>query len=475
MNLYELLAGAGLCADVPDCCVSGVTEKIDKVKEGSVFVAVKGESRDGNQFAERALEKGAVCIVSEEAFSEKYFVRTDDARRTLSYLCSSFYRNPQRRLKMVGVTGTNGKTTVCEYISHLLSFEGKKCAVIGTLGAKSDGVNSFTGYTTPSAEILYEALDGFVRDGCEYCIMEVSSQALAQKRVEPIRFSLAAFTNIGTDHLDYHGSFDAYLDAKCRLAELSDKILVNTDDVNFLQLIENFSGEKYTFSAKNRTADFSAKDIRYSADSASYIFFDKKSIVPVSLFSIGEISVYNSLCALASAELLGADNEKFSASAESLPAVRGRMQKISSEGIDVYVDFAHTPQALELVLRALRQNKDGRLITVFGCGGNRDKGKRPAMGRIASELSDTVILTDDNPRNEDSSEIISDILSGIGSKRKVVSEPDRRKAIEKAIKKAKNGDTVLIAGKGHELYQIIGSEKQYFSDELTVKQIFGLV
>ena len=475
MNLYELFSSAGISADLPRCEVSGVTESIDNVTRGSVFVAVKGESHDGNEFTARALEKGAVCVVCENASDDPHFVTVTDARLSLSMLCDAFYGHPHRKMKMIGVTGTNGKTTVCEYIAHILTLAGKRCAVLGTLGARSCGHSSYTGYTTPSPEILYRALNGFVEDGCEYCIMEVSSQALSQKRVDPISFRLGIFINIGTDHLDYHKSFENYLGAKLRLAGLSEMILINADDLNFSTAVEAVGEGKYLFTAKDRYADFYAKDIRYNKNGSSYIFFDKKNIVPLEVNGAGELFVCNSLCAFAAAQLLLDDCSIFPDAAKSLPSVRGRMQKISCGNKDVIIDFAHTPQALEAVLGDLRRSVQGRIITVFGCGGERDRGKRPLMGAAATAMSDAVIITDDNPRGEASSEIIGDILSGIARKRNVSVEPDRQKAIEKAIKKAKAGDTVLIAGKGHEEYQLTGSCKQYFSDELTVKRIFGLV
>ena len=474
MNLCEIFSGAGLCVTLPDCEVTCVTENIDNVTKGSIFVAVSGEHRDGNVYIEKALEKGAVCIVSEKDSDRREVVRVSDARLALSLLCSSFYNHSHKKLKIIGVTGTNGKTTVCEYISYLLRLSGRRCAVLGTLGARSDGHTADTGYTTPTAEILYKELDSFVNDGCEYCIMEVSSQALAQKRVDPIRFGLAVFTNIGTDHLDWHKTAESYLAAKARLVFMSDAVLINADDVNLMTAGECFTGKKYTFSVKGRYADFSAKDVRYNEKGISYIFFDNKNIIPINIDTSGEYSVYNSLCAFSACEILGLSCELFPEAAKTLPEIKGRMQRISAGGKDVFIDFAHTPQALEAVLQALR-SRGGKIITVFGCGGDRDKSKRPLMGEVASRLSDAVILTDDNPRSEPSSEIIDDILSGIGSKRKVTVEPDRRKAIEKAIKKAKIGDTVLVAGKGHEDFQITGSVKQYFSDELTVRELCGLV
>ncbi len=474
MNLGILLDEIGVCLPLYDREVTGVTENIANVCEGSVFVAVKGRSCDGNSFVDEAIEKGAVCIVSETAYDFAGSVKTDDARLALSKLCSAFYSHPERQMKMIGITGTNGKTTVCEYLTHILAYSGRKCASIGTLGSKSDEHFFETGYTTPSPEILYKELAAFHSSGCEYCVMEVSSQALQQKRADPISFHLSVFTNIGTDHLDWHGSFENYLSAKARLFTLSQSALVNADDANSETVASGCNGKVYTYSAKDRFADFSAKDVRYAEDRISYIFFDKKHIIPVKMNGTGEFDVYNTLAAVSAAGLLGIPVDVISEAIECLPSLKGRMQKINADGITVYIDFAHTPQALRAVLESLRKVCKNKLICVFGCGGNRDKNKRAAMGKTAAALSDTVIITNDNPRNEAPENITRDILSGISNKRNTVVEPDRENAIAYALKKAKYGDTVLIAGKGHEEYQCIGSEKKYFSDEMTVKKILGL-
>ena len=475
MNLYTLMNDLRLPCSLPDCEIAGVTENIDSVTEGCIFVAVKGKSFDGNSFAERALSRGAVCVVSEEESENPLVIRVPDARLALAELCSAFYSHPEEKLIMVGITGTNGKTTVCEYLSHILKATGKKCGVIGTLGIKNGEYFSETGYTTPAPEILYKALDAFVKSGCEYCIMEVSSQALEQKRTAPVKFSLSVFTNIGTDHLDRHGTFENYLAAKAALFSQSERALLNADDVNSDVMAEKSSGQVFTFSAKDRYADFSAKNIRYSESGIAYIFFDKRNIIPVSAELTGEFSVYNTLAAFAAAEILGASPLLFPGFAEALPEVKGRMQKISKDGVSIFIDFAHTPEALQSVLWALRQNTADRLICVFGCGGNRDKSKRSLMGKIAARYSDLVIITDDNPRNENSREIAEDILKGIKNKRNVIVQNDRKTAIETALSRAKNGDTVLVAGKGHEEYQIICDKKYTFSDEMTVKSILGLI
>ena len=327
MNLCEIFSGAGLHVSLPDCEVTCVTENIDSVIKGSIFVAVSGEHHDGNGYIEKALEKGAVCIVSEKDSDRREVVKVSDSRLALSLLCSAFYGNSHKKLKIIGVTGTNGKTTVCEYISYLLRLSGSKCAVLGTLGARSDGHSTYTGYTTPAAEILYKELDAFVEDGCEYCVMEVSSQALSQKRVDPIRFSLAVFTNIGTDHLDWHKTAGNYLAAKARLVFMSDAVLINADDVNLMTAGECFTGRKYTFSVKGRYADFTAKAIRYNEKGISYLFFDNKNIIPINTDTFGEYSVYNTLCAFSACGILGLQCENFTDAAKTLPEIKGRMQK----------------------------------------------------------------------------------------------------------------------------------------------------
>ncbi len=475
MNLYTLTEDLRLPCNLPDCEITGVTENIDNVKKGSIFVAVRGESFDGNDFIERAFRQGAVCVLSEEESVNPLVIKTKDARLALAELCSAFYSHPERKLKITGITGTNGKTTVLEYLTYILASSGEKCGAIGTLGVKNGEHFSDTGYTTPSPEILYKELDSFVKSGCEYCVMEVSSQALQQKRTAPINFSLAIFTNIGTDHLDRHGSFENYLSAKALLFSQSEAALINADDVNSFRISESCRGQIYTFSAKDRYSDFSAKDIRYPQNGISYIFFDKRNIIPVSSPVQGNFSVYNTLAAFSAAEILGVSPGIFPEIAKTLPLIKGRMQKITGNGINVFIDFAHTPEALQCALSALREGNGNRLFCVFGCGGDRDKSKRPVMGEIAARYSDVVIITSDNPRNEEPDDISEDILKGIKNKRNVIIENDRKRAIETALLKAVEGDTVLVAGKGHEEYQLIGDKKYTFSDEMTVKDILGLI
>lgn len=475
MNLDFLLSSVGIRGSFGKTEVTSVTENVKKVKKGSVFVAVKGSCTDGNCFIDEALLKGAVAVITDKAIERENVIAVSDARMILSFLCSAFYSHPQYRMKMIGITGTNGKTTTAEYLRHILSFAGKRCAVIGTLGCRSAEYDSETGYTTPAPEILYKELKKLADNSVEYCIMEVSSQALAQKRVAPIEFALGIFTNIGTDHTDYHGSTEKYVNEKTKLFSLCGKTLINADDA-YCQKFEEASSEKaLLYSAKGKYADYMAKNIRYTEDGVSYIILKNGMLERISFAGAGDIAVYNTLAAAGAADLLGVD---FTVTAEAYKEpvqVKGRLQKVYSSDFTVYVDYAHTPEALLAVLNALNNSKKNRLICVFGCGGERDKSKREKMGAVSSAFADITVLTTDNPRTESPSDITEDILKGIDDKKPVFLEPDRKKAIHLALQKACKGDIVLIAGKGHEEYQLLGGEKIYFSDELTVKEYLGVM
>ncbi len=475
MNLDFLLGEVGLHGSFGKTEAVQVTENVKNVKSGSVFVAVKGDNINGNEFIDEAFSRGAVVVITDEDISRKNVIRVADARLMLSFLCSAFYSHPQYKMVMVGITGTNGKTTTAEYLRSIISQAGKKCAVIGTLGCRAEGYEEETGYTTPAPEILYRELKNLSDNGVEYCITEVSSQALAQKRVDPIEFNLGIFTNIGIDHTDYHGNTEKYVEAKTKLFSLSDKVLINADDAYADIFAKAASGKTVLYSAKDRYSDYMAKNIRFFDDKVSYIILKNGKFERFQFDGAGDISVYNTLAAASAADLLGFD---FSLSAQALKnpvEIKGRLQKLAFKDKTAYVDFAHTPEALEAVLKALRTKTPSKLICVFGCGGDRDKTKRAKMGAVAAAFADFVVITSDNPRTENPDEIISDILTGIGNKKNIYVESDRKKAIIRALEKCRDGDIVLIAGKGHEDYQLINGEKKYFSDELIVKEYFSVM
>lgn len=474
LNLDSLLEELGNRKFGENIEVTSVTEKAENVKAGSLFVAVRGNDYDGNDFIGEAFEKGACAVISDSEEERGNVIKVSDARLALSFLCSAFYSHPQDEMKIIGITGTDGKTTTAEYLRYILEYAGKKCAVIGTLGVGGDGNYRDTGYTTPCAEELFYELRRLCDEGYEYCILEVSSQALAQKRVAPIAFELGIVTNIGSDHLDYHGSVEKYAAEKAKLFRQSKKALINIDDAYSFMFEAASEGKAYLYSAKDRFADYMAKNIRFTDSGISYIILNSSNVARVKADTVAEFSVYNTLAAIAAADILGVPPSVSCKAAECLPAVKGRLEKIGGNGFDVYIDFAHTPEALGAVLRSLKRICSGRLCCVFGCGGDRDKCKRGEMGAVAENYADTLILTSDNPRGENAEDIISDILNGINNKNIVFIQPDREKAITLAMNKASVGDIVLIAGKGHEQYQIIGKEKKFFSDEFTVKRILGV-
>ncbi len=475
MNLKILMSAVGITDVNEHITVTSVTENIQSVERNSVFVAVKGEKTDGNKNIEAAFRKGACCVVSEEEYPDVRAVKTDDARWALCKLCSCFYGYPQNHLSLIGVTGTNGKTTVGTYIAHLLNSGGRKAALIGTLGSKSVVDCVETGYTTPLPEIFYKQLRRFADEGCEYCVVEVSSQALAQRRLGDINFDLGIFTNIGRDHLDYHGNFEEYVKAKSKLFGLCDRILLNMDDEFCSCMIPEENDRVFFYSVTNCFADFNAKNVVYNENNICYYFISRDGIEKIECNGLGNITVYNTLAAASAVNMLGMSLSEISHGMKSVPVIPGRLQRIEHSGISVYVDFAHTPQALMAVLIELCAVKRNRIITVFGCGGNRDKPKRKEMGRIADVFSDIIVVTTDNPRNEAPEEIANDIIKGIKNKKKLVLIADRYEAVKYALMNAKDGDIVLIAGKGHEQYQLIGDNKVFFSDESTVKNIFGIV
>lgn len=473
MTLHSLLREIGVVCDIPDCEVTSVTDRIDNVHAGSLFVCIHGRNYDGHLFGEEALKKGAAAIICEKAVAEEKCIVLRNTRIAFSFLCSAFFEHPEDKLKIIGITGTNGKTTTAYYLRHFLEGAGYKCGVIGTLGCEHNENHLLTGYTTPACDILFEMLYDMVQDKCEYCIMEVSSQALAQNRVDALTFELGIVTNIGSEHLDYHGNIECYVRDKCRLVTLSKKMLLNNDDAYVDSFLSVCNEKKcLMYSAKVSFSDFMAKNIRMNSSGISYILLTPDGIANISCEAFGEFSVYNSLAAVSGAMLCGVKLADIEKNSPLLPAIKGRFQIIKSERCNVCIDFAHTPQALMNVLQTLRGIFAGKIITVFGCGGNRDKAKRPEMGAVAVQLSDCVIITSDNPRDENEQDIIDDILSGIRKRSSnVFCEKNREKAIELAVNKAEPKDVILIAGKGHEEYQIKGDKQIFFSDEKCVRNI----
>ncbi len=437
--------------------------------QNSVFVCLKGESDDGHRYALRADELGAkIIIASRHIDCGAAVILTDDTKEALKYLIKRFYGIPD--IELFGVTGTNGKTTVSHMTAAILQAAGKSSGIIGTNGTFIDGVECQTAQntpTTPNMPELYKTLSKMQQSGVDACVMEVSSHALAQDRVNGLSFETAIFTNLTQDHLDYHKDMESYFAAKCRLFDISQKGAVNADDEYGRRILserDNCVGYGIT------SGEVRAGDIKLHADGAEFDIIFGKTAIRQKINIPGLFSVYNALAAATACYISGIDENSISAGLLSVSGVLGRMEHIDSGGVSVIIDYAHTPDGLLKVLTGLKTVTSGRVICLFGCGGDRDRTKRAIMGKIATEMADVAIITSDNPRTEPPTEIIIDILSGVKRDNYIVIE-NRESAIRAALSIAKQGDTVLLAGKGQERYQIIGKEKRYFDEREIIRRI----
>jgi UDP-N-acetylmuramoyl-L-alanyl-D-glutamate--2,6-diaminopimelate ligase len=446
-----------------------------RVTEGACFVAVRGEHHDGHAFLERAASAGARVLVVEAAREipprgDATLVRVGDTRRALSLLAAAFYDDPSHRLSVFGVTGTSGKTTTTRMIAAIANAAGIACGVIGTVGAEFGSRTWNLENTTPVAPEL-QGLLGQMRDlGARAVSMEVSSHALALDRVEDVRFRTGVLTNITRDHLDFHETMAAYAAAKHRLFTMCESAVLNAEDAFGIQWEPGVRSRVPTLTyALAVRADLVPSELRLSATGSSFSLDGTAFEIPIP----GRFNVANALAAIGTARLAGIDDAKSARGLGAIGIVRGRMERIAGGDVDVIVDYAHKPDALEQVLVALREAAPRELAVVFGCGGDRDRGKRAEMGRIAARYADRIYVTSDNPRSEDPIAIIREIEAGIGTHRHVV-ENDRRRAIERAVTEAKRGDVVLIAGKGHETYQIVGDRTLPFDDAAVAREALAL-
>ncbi len=475
MRLKDLLAGL---ADVPgndDIVVSGLEIDSRRVRPGNAFVALSGSRAHGITFAPAAVARGASVILAEAPVRAAPEVDTpvvwvDDLRARAGTLAARFFGDPSRDMTLIGVTGTNGKTSCVQMLAQALTLLGHRTATIGTLGHGVYGQLEPGERTTPDALTLQALLAGFRDDGTSHVAMEVSSHALDQRRVDGVRFDLAAFTNLTRDHLDYHGTMQAYGEAKARLFEWPGlrAAVVNVDDAFGRALAERLpeTCARLRVSVGGTQAEVTAAAVRAQGDGLRFELHSPWGSAPVRSPLLGRFNVSNLLLVAA---CLGALGESFESMVEvlgQLQPVHGRMNRLGGDARQplLVVDYAHTPDALEQALQNLRAHTDGVLVCVFGCGGERDAGKRPQMGAIAERLADRVIVTDDNPRGEDGDAIVAQILAGMDRPDAVVVQRDRARAIGLALSGAAPGDVVLVAGKGHENYQEAGGERRPFDD-----------
>ena len=460
--------------------VMGITSDSRRVRQGSLFVAVEGICTDGHSYIGKAIEEGAGVIVYdkpliEEFFSRVTYVQVENSAIALALIASQWYDNPSRHLKLIGVTGTNGKTTVATLLYEMFRRQGYAVGLLSTVCNYVNEKKYPTTHTTLDPITLNQFLRMMVDDGCEYAFMEVSSHAIHQKRVYGLKFAGGIFTNLTQDHLDYHNNMQEYRDVKKSFFDdlPSDAFaLANIDDKNGLFMLQNTKAKKYTYSLKNM-ADFKARIFEKHFDGTDIEINRKQLTVQF----VGIFNVYNLLAVYGASILLGLNEDDILKTLTVLKPVAGRFQTIRSpKGFTAIIDYAHTPDALTNVLNAIHEvlREKGNVITVVGCGGNRDKAKRPIMAREAYRLSDKVIFTSDNPRFEDPLDILNDMLAGLGEEeqRNVLTIADRREAIKTACALAKPDDVVLIAGKGHEDYQEIKGVKHHFDDKEEVGKIF---
>ena len=437
-----------------------------KVGPGTLFFCVPGKKVDGHEFAAGAVEAGAVGLVVERELDLPVAqVVVKDARAAMAPLAARFWGDPTGELRVVGVTGTNGKTTTAFLVREILEAAGTRCGLLGTVKQVVGGVEEEVERTTPEAIDLQATFRRMLDGGDRACAMEVSSHALALHRCDAVHFDVALFTNLTRDHLDFHGDMEDYFGSKRMLLEAGPRVsIVNVDDPYGRRLAAEF--ECLTFSAEGAEADYVAHDVSFDAAGADFTIAGPAGETLVRTALPGHFNVANALGAFAAATTLGVDPETAGAGLAGASRVPGRFEPVDEgQAFAVLVDYAHTPDSLENVLRAARRLTEGRVISVFGAGGDRDRGKRPAMGRAGAALSDLAIVTSDNPRSEDPEEIVAEVVSGVEDESGVEVEVDRRAAIALALGRARRGDTVVIAGKGHEQGQELeGGRRIPFDD-----------
>ena len=484
MKLSELLKNVDVLNSLGDADVdiTGVNIDSRRIEKGHLFVAIPGTQTDGHNFIPKAIEQGAAAVLCEYFPNTRVpgitYIAVESTEDAVGKVATVFYGEPSLKLKLVGVTGTNGKTTIATLLYNMFRKFGHKCGLLSTVCNYIEGEAIPADHTTPDPIELNKLLHQMVEAGCEYAFMECSSHAIAQKRIGGLTFAGGLFTNLTRDHLDYHKTFENYRDAKKAFFDGLPKdafAITNADDKNGGVMVQNCKAKVKTYSTRTM-ADFRARIIECHFE-GMYLEIDGRE---VGVQFIGKFNVSNLLAVYGAAIMLGKKPEDILVVLSTLKSVAGRLEPIrSAEGVTAIVDYAHTPDALENVLNAIHEvldGKGGQVITVCGAGGNRDKGKRPLMAQEAVKQSDRVIITSDNPRFEEPQDIINDMLAGLDQKqmKKVVSIVDRKEAIKTACMLAQKGDVILIAGKGHEDYQEIKGVKHHFDDREVVREIFQL-
>lgn len=472
MDYTVLMEGIPHAGDLPAGEATLVTQDSRRVAPGAVFACIVGRSSDGHDFAQKALDAGAGLLLTQRQLGLPREVVVEDTRAAYALLCQRFFDNPAGKLTITAVTGTNGKTTVTSVLKQLLAMNGIRCGLIGSIHSEIGEMEIPARFTTPEPWDLAALMDRMVKAGCTHLVMEASSQALEQGRLYGIRFALALFTNLTQDHLDYHHTMEEYFLAKRILFTQSDTMLVNLDDEYGKRLFDEINDiEKQSFSAHDPAADFTAHSIELQSGGVKFGFLGGGLLHPVFFPMPGEYSVYNALAAGGAAMMLGLPGGEAAAALSKVQGVRGRCEVICARPFTVIRDFAHTGDAIRKLLAALRPFAEKRLLVVFGCAGERDDAKRPAMGEAAAEYGDAVWLTSDNPRREPVEETFAGALPPLEASGKPwVAEPDREAAIADALSQLAGGDMLVLCGKGHEDYQVMDGYTLYLDERQFVEE-----
>ena len=478
MKLKELIPGLEISElrTNTEIAVTGISCDSRTTEKGDLFVAVTGFSSDGHDYISEAFAKGAVAVICQKTPEcDINYIKVTDSRYALAVVSKNFFGDPASKLKLIGVTGTNGKTTVTMFIKHILeTCRNEKVGLIGTNQILIGNEVIDTERTTPESYEIHKLLRKMVSAGCSFAIMEVSSHALALKRVSELIFDVAVFTNLTQDHLDFHETMEEYARTKASIFKQCLLGVVNLDDDYAQLMTENTKCRMLTYSYKTNEADIVAKDVRLLPDEIRFCALTTGRLERFGVCIPGLFTMYNALAAISCCMSLDIDLAESAEALKSIKGVKGRAEVVPFDGaFTIIIDYAHTPDALKNIISSIKETADGRVVVLFGCGGDRDRTKRPLMGKTAALYADFVIITSDNPRTENPTTITKDIVSGMGdSKTPYIIIEDRTKAIEFAIDNSQPGDTIILAGKGHETYQIVGNVKRHMDEREIIAEIF---
>lgn len=474
MLLKDLVAD--ISGDLAEINICGITSDSREIKAGYAFVCIKGVTDDGHKYARTAIERGAAVVITQEKVGVQNEITVSDTRELYADMCAKWFGNPADSLKLIGITGTNGKTSITYMLKSILEFAGYKVGLIGTIQNMIGDEIIETKNTTPGVYELNRLFALMKEKGCSYVVMEVSSHALDQKRVCNLTFDAAVFTNLTQDHLDYHKTMENYLLAKKKLFSMCKTAIVNLDDEYCTALTDGLDCRVVSYSLGD-SSSYSAKAVKYYPTSVEYELVSNTILNHIKFNTGGKFSVYNSMSSAITAIELGIPINTVADALASITGVKGRAESVpTGRDFSVIIDYAHTPDGLKNILKTFRDCEKNRVIALFGCGGDRDKTKRPIMGSIAVRYADYVIVTSDNPRSEDPQEIINDILAGVqGAGVPVKTIPNRIEAIKFAVSIAQRGDIIVLAGKGHETYQILSNETIHLDEREIVKEALLLL